>query len=35
MITLEYQPLADRITVMLPYNQRHDDFQIVPDEQAA
>jgi hypothetical protein len=34
-ITLEYQPLADGITVMLPYDQRHDDLQIVPDEQPA
>ena len=34
-ITWEYQPLVDGITVMLPYDQRHDDIQIVPDEQAA
>ena len=34
-ITLEYQPLVDGITVMLPYDQRHDDIQIVPDEQPA
>jgi hypothetical protein len=34
-ITLEYQPLVDGITVMLPYDQQHDDIQIVPDEQPA
>ena len=34
-LTLEYQPLADGITVMLPYDQRHDGFQIIPDEQPA
>ena len=34
-ITLEYQPLVDGITVMLPYDQRHDDIQVVPDEQSA
>ena len=34
-ITLEYQPLADGIIVMLPYDQRHDDIQVVPDEQSA
>jgi len=32
-----YQPLADGITVMLPYDQkRHDDgFELIPDEQSA
>jgi len=34
-ITLEYQPLVGGITVMLPYDQRHDDVQLVPDEQPA
>ena len=35
-ITLEYQPLADGITVMLPYEQKRlDGYQLVPDEQAA
>ena len=34
-ITLEYQPLVDGITIMLPYDQRHDGLQLVPDEQAA
>ena len=35
-ITLEYQPLADGITVMLPYDQKRlDDYQLVPDEQSA
>ena len=35
-ITLEYQPLADGITVMLPYDQkRHDGFELIPDEQSA
>ena len=35
-ITLEYQPLADGITVMLPYDQkRPDDYQLIPDEQSA
>jgi hypothetical protein len=34
-IALEYQPRVDGIPVMLPYDQRHDDLQIIPDEQAA
>ena len=34
-ITMEYQPLVDGITVMLPYDQRNDGFQLVPDEQSA
>jgi hypothetical protein len=34
-ITWEYLPLGDGVTVMLPYNQRHDGYQLVPDEQAA
>ena len=34
-ITWEYLPLGDGVTVMLPYDQRHDDIQIVPDEQPA
>ena len=33
-LTLEYQLLADGITVMLPYDQqRPDGFQLIPDEQ--
>ncbi|MEK7561049.1 MAG: hypothetical protein AAB539_03785 [Patescibacteria group bacterium] len=31
-ITWDYVPLADGITVMLPYDKRQDDMQIVPDE---
>ncbi len=35
-LTLEYQPLADGVTVMLPYDQKQpDDIQIVPDEPSA
>ena len=35
-ITLEYQPLADGITVMLPYDQKRlDGFELIPDEQSA
>jgi len=34
-ITLEYQPLADGMMVMLPYDQRHGGFELVPDEQSA
>ena len=35
-ITWEYLPLGDGVTVMLPYDQqRHDGYQLVPDEHAA
>ena len=34
-ITMEYLPLAQGITVMLPYDQRHDDLHLAPDEQSA
>ena len=35
-LTLEYQSLADGITVMLPYDQkRADGFELIPDEQSA
>ena len=37
-ITLEYQPLADGIMVMLPYDQKRPDtdgFELIPDEQSA
>ena len=34
-ITWEYLPLAPGITVMLPYDQRNDGLQLVPDEQSA
>lgn len=34
-ITWEYLPLADGITIMLPYDQRHDGLQVIPDEQSA
>ncbi len=35
-LTLEYQPLADGITVMLPHDQkRPDGFELIPDEQPA
>ena len=34
-ITMEYQPLVEGITIMLPYGQRNDGFQLVPDEQSA
>ena len=33
-ITWEYLPLADGITVMLPYDQRYDGYQLIPDESA-
>ena len=35
-ITWEYLPLGDGVTAMLPYDQqRHDGYQLVPDEHAA
>ena len=34
-ITWEYLPLHDGVTVMLPYDQRHDGYQLVWDELAA
>jgi hypothetical protein len=35
-ITWEYLPLADGITIMLPYDKKHpDDIQVVPDEYPA
>ena len=34
-ITWDYVPLAEGVTVMLPYDARHDGFQIVSDEQSA
>ena len=34
-ITWEYLPLGDGATVMLPYDKRHDGYQLVPDEHAA
>ena len=33
-ITWDCLPLVDGITVMLPYDQQHDDIQLVPDEQS-
>ena len=34
-LTWDYLPLAQGITIMLPYDARHGDFQIVPDQQSA
>ena len=34
-ITMEYQPLVDGVTIMLPYDQRNDGLQVIPDEQSA
>ena len=34
-ITMEYQPLVDGVTIMLPFDQRNDGLQVIPDEQAA